>query len=82
MGAKPNHSPRQFFVECPKCGTYRISEHTARKFLTPRLRAKLDDRLRKNAVGARLKFKGGCPNCEPNATHEVELIALTPRRMH
>lgn len=71
--------PRQFFVQCPRCGTYRIGESTARKFLTPALRAKLDERLKKGATGAKLKFKGGCPNCEPNATHEVELVALTPR---
>jgi len=71
--------PRQFYVECPKCGTYRISEKTARQFLTPKLQTKLDDRLKKRATGAKLKFKGGCPNCEPNSTHEIELVALTPR---
>ncbi len=78
MGIKPIPPPRQFYVECPKCGVYRISEETARQFLTQKLRKKLDDRLGKGAAGAKLKFDGGCPNCEPNTTHEIELIALTP----
>ena len=76
MANKSIPPPRQFFVQCPNCRTYRISEDTARKFLTPGLQRKLDDRLKKGAVGATLKLEGGCPNCEPNATHEIELVVF------
>ena len=79
MEIKSVPTPRQFFVQCPRCGTYPISEETARRFITPRLRAELDKRLKKGAVGMELKFQGGCPKCEPNTTHKIELIALTPR---
>jgi hypothetical protein len=81
MGTPFLVAPHEFFVECPQCGVYRISEDTARKFLTPRLRVKLDKRLRNGAVGAKLKFKGGCPTCEPEGgTNDIELVALHPRR--
>ena len=79
MDIKSIPPPRQFFLECPKCGTYRISEETARRFLTQKLGKKLDKRLKGGAVGAKLVFEGGCPNCKSNATHKVTLVALTPR---
>lgn len=79
MVTKSIPPPREFFFECPRDGTYRVSEETLRQFLTGRLRSKLDDRLVHGAHGAKLKFKGGCPTCEPDGTHEVTLIALKPR---
>jgi len=70
---------REFFFECPKCGVYRVSEETARGFLTPRLLEKLDDRFLKGAFGARLVFDSGCPRCEPSQVHKIELVALKRR---
>ena len=74
--------PRELWFECPHCGTYRVSEETLRKFLTPPLRQKLDDRLSHGAIGAKLKFKDDCPRCKPEGTHEVELRALRARTHH
>ena len=74
--------PREFWFECPVCGTYRVSEETLREFLTPQLRQKLDDRLSKGAIGAKLKFKSSCPLCKPEGTHELELRSLRPRVHH
>lgn len=79
MVAKTIPQPREFFFECPRDGTYRVSEETLRQFLPVKLRSKLDDRLAHGAHGAKLKFAGGCPTCEPNSTHEVTLISLKPR---
>ncbi len=72
-------SLREFFADCPKCGTYRIGEKTARKFLTAALREKLDESLARGATGAKLSFRGGCPVCESDRTHELVLSALTAR---
>ena len=71
--------PRQFFFECPNCGVYRIREEVLRRFLTKKLKQKLSEALDEGAGGAKLKFKGGCPNCEKNTTHEVALVSLTRR---
>lgn len=71
--------PRQYFGRCETCGTYPISEKTARQFLTKALRKKLDEALRQGAHGAILTFKGGCPVCRPNEPVEVELSALRPK---
>ena len=79
MEIKPIPPPREFFFECPRDGTYRVSEETLRQFLTEKLRRRLDKRLEGGAHGAKLKFAEGCPTCEPNSTHEVTLIALRPR---
>ena len=69
----------QFFFRCPTCGTYRVSEETARKFLTKKLRKKLDESIRKGAHGAILTFHNGCPNCTPdNPDAVIELSALKP----
>lgn len=76
MGTKPNRTPGQFFIECPNDGIYPISEETARRFITPRLRTALDESLKNGAIGAKLKFKGGCPMCEPNSTQEIEVVSL------
>jgi hypothetical protein len=84
MGTKPITTPRQFYVECPQCGTYRTTNETVRRFITPKLREVLDNQWHQGAVGAKLKFSGGCPKCQPNSTHEIELIALKPpkQRLH
>jgi hypothetical protein len=72
--------PAQFFFRCSTCGTYRVSEETARKFLTKKLRKKLDESVRKGAHGAILTFLNGCPNCRPdNKAVEIELSALWPK---
>lgn len=71
--------PLEFFFECPRCGTYRVSEESARFCLTPSLQKKLDRELKNKAVGAKLKFKDQCPQCAPNSEYEITLVALTPR---
>ena len=71
----------QFFFRCSECGTYRVSEETARKFLSKKLKKKLDKSIRSGAYGAILTFQNGCPNCKPkNKAAEIELSALWPKR--
>lgn len=72
--------PREFFMRCTKCGTYRISEETARKFLTEKLNKKLDRGFQEGIYGATLSCKEGCPVCKPNGTFEITLLALRPRK--
>ncbi len=79
MSVKTIPSPRQFFFECAKCGTYPVSEKTLRRFITPKLRKELDKKLASGAGGAVLKFLNGCPACTPDNPHaKVELSALKP----
>ncbi|MEX0651916.1 MAG: hypothetical protein WD509_02360 [Candidatus Paceibacterota bacterium] len=69
--------PRQFFFECPRCGTYHTSEKSLRGFITPLLEERLDVELKmKGVTGATLKFKDGCPLCEEDGSYEVELSVL------
>lgn len=82
MPTKGIPPPRQFFVECPTCGTYRISEATAREYLTPELQRKLDDRLAKGAAGAKLKFKKHCFVCKPKSAYYLELVTLKAETTH
>ncbi len=73
--------PKRFWFGCQKCGTYRVSETTARRFLTELLRNKLYEALQKGAERAVLTFKDGCPNCKPdNPDAAVELSVLRRRR--
>lgn len=74
--------PRQFFVQCPNCGTYRVSEEAARSYLSPELKRKLDDRLAKGAAGAKLKFKKHCFTCKPESAYVVELVTLKAETTH
>jgi hypothetical protein len=75
-GLRPNQSAGEFFFQCPRDGTYRVSLETLRQFITPTLREDLDDRMARGAVGAELRFDGGCPRCEPDSSHTVTLVAL------
>ena len=74
--------PRQFYVECPNCGIYRVSEQTAHKYLSSELRRKLDDRLAKGAAGAKLKFKKHCFTCKPKSAYHIELVTLRAEPTH
>jgi len=71
--------PPQFFGRCEKCGQYPISEETARKFLTKKLKKKLDQFLKQGAHGAVLKFEDHCPVCQPNQKVIIELVVLRPK---
>ena len=71
--------PREFWYECPKCGTYRVSEGSVREFLTPVMETVLNDRLKSGAAGAKLKFKSCCPLCQSEGRLDFEIIALKPR---
>lgn len=73
--------PPVFFVRCEiQCGKYPISEATAREFLSPQLKLKLDEALKKGAHGAILTFPNGCPRCTPrSAASIIKLSALQPR---
>lgn len=72
--------PLQFFFRCPRCGEYRVSEETLRRFLSKRLKKKLSAALKQGAHGAVLSFTDGCTACEPNDVHEAELSVLWPRK--
>jgi len=73
---------RPFFFECSlKCGEYPVAEKTLREFITGDLAGELDERFKEGAVGAKLTFENGCPRCEPNSPHEVELSALR-KKLH
>ncbi len=74
--------PEQFWFRCEECGEYRVTEKTARKFLTKRLRKKLDDALKKGAEGAVLTFENGCPNCKPDNRDAVVELSAIKRRVH
>lgn len=73
--------PQEFFFECKTCGKYRVGEATLRRFITPALNKKLNRSLLRGSAGAILKFKEGCPACQPNVPSEAELVALG-RKVH
>jgi predicted nucleic-acid-binding Zn-ribbon protein len=77
MTFKASSPMREFFIECIRCGTYPISEKTARMYIAPKLRRELDDRLKRGAVGAKLRFKRHCPKCKPESAYLIEVSALT-----
>lgn len=76
--------PKQFFFQCEKkkCGTYSVSESTAREFLTEKLRKKLDDALKKGAHGATLTFLNGCPICKSNNPDPVIILSALKKRIN
>ena len=82
MPTKGIPPPRQFFVQCPNCGTYRVSEGAARSYLSAQLKQKLDDRLAKGAAGAKLKFLKHCFTCKPKAAYHIELVTLKAETTH
>lgn len=78
--ASPLNFPGQFFFRCEKCGAYPVSESTARKFLTEKLKKRLDEALKKGAHGAILEFQSGCPTCKSNNPDAIiKLSALKIR---
>ncbi len=77
----PLNFPRQFFFRCEeKCGVYPVSENTARKFLTEKLKKRLEAAIHSGAHGAILEFQSGCPNCKPeNSNALIKLLSLKLR---
>lgn len=71
-----------FLVKCDTCSVYQIDEASARKFLTPELRQKVDEAIARQVDGIKLSFTGGCPKCKPaNPDAEVE-VSTIKRRFH
>ena len=72
--------PRTFLFRCDNCGEHAVSQDTAEKFLTSKLKKELRGELKKGAHGAVLTFRGKCPICSPDSPGtEIVLSALWPK---
>ena len=74
--------PKRFFVRCKKCGEYSVSESTAHKFLTEKLKKKLDLSLDRVGGRAILDFLKGCPNCKPDNRDAVVELSIERPKLH
>jgi len=83
MSAVPMASARTFLFTCPSCGSYQVTEGTARRFLSDTLKSRLTAELEKGALGAELTFKRQtCPRCRPNEIYLIEAAALWPLKIN
>lgn len=69
---------RQYWFQCPICGTKRVKENYFLKFLDSKLKSEINEQFKLGSPGAVIQFNKNCPLCKPNGNHLGDVATITP----
>ncbi len=67
-----------YWIQCPHCGSYEITEKAAQPFLSPEMRKKIRVEVENGARAIILEFDRECPRCSSTGESTGRIRVLRP----